>query len=336
MLDVLVAISSLGAAASLATGGVKIVGMPGGRTQTLPDTYIKAFPRWFVDWTDDERGRGSGDDDGGEESTTHPRRSLSISRLPTAGDETFVDPTSTSELWWPSDLDAVQVRPALDVLLKGGTPNYALAGLNVRVPRKASSDGKSWRNYGLNSQPLASQWTAFGISVEGSFRVECFVGRDSENDEIADDIRKNSDNSQERKLRWKRLFPGSLGSFDDTPSAHAMFGTERMKKVIEVLGIFLSGIDSDSPLSDGFHVVSFPLATDWINLPKVEDGEGKPGYKITCVATAEPDAKALLEMDRSLLEMTATSLLEVDVSETSAGSDSNYLPDSYKPLYVAS
>lgn len=332
MLTALLALSSFGTTASLA-GEVRIVGMPGGRTQTLPGNYVRSFPRWFVD---DSRGQRGGGDENSDSPSRH-RRGLTAEPLRTAGDDTFVDPTSTSELWWPSDIEVLQIRPALDVLMKAGTPNYALAGLNVRVPGRASADGTEWRNYGLNSQPLAAQWMTFGVAVEGSFRVECFVGEDAGvgDDESMDDSGKVSRGSEGNNMKWKRLFPGNLGSLDDTTSAHIMFGAERMKKVVEALGMFLSRIDEASPLSDGFHVVSFPLAEDWIDLPKIEGGEEGSGYKLTCVATSEPDAKALLEMDRGLVEMTATSMLEVDVSPTDPGSDSDYLPDSYKPLYIA-
>mmetsp|Transcript_39689 Transcript_39689/g.119254 ORF Transcript_39689/g.119254 Transcript_39689/m.119254 type:complete len:331 (-) Transcript_39689:77-1069(-) len=327
MLSTITLLSTLGVAASFsASSDVRIVGMPGGQTQTLPSNYIRSFPRWFAESLRKDEGEGEDEDE---------QQNIAVERLRTAGDDTFVDPTSTTELWWPSDVTRIQVRPALDVLMKGGTPNYALAGLNARC---FSADGTAWRNWGMHSQPLAAQWTSFGISVEGRFRVECFLGKAGgaeENGGGDDDDGQDSGQSDEKNYEWERLFPGSLGSLDDTSSAHLMFGAERMKKVVESLGIFLSGIDENSPLSDGFHVVSFPLTKDWIELPEFEEDEGITGYKLSCLATAEPDAKALLGMDDGLLEMTATSVLDIDVSKTSSGSESEYLPDSYRPLYAA-
>ena len=113
----------------------------------------------------------------------------------------WVDPTSTSDLWWPRDLDSLQVRPALNVLFRSGVLSYVSAGLDVRVPTRRRNDGcrgggdvreddgdgiaavvaapppssSSWRNHGLNSQPIARQWTTPGIAYERMFHVEGFV-----------------------------------------------------------------------------------------------------------------------------------------------------------------
>lgn len=135
---------------------ITIVGQAGGAPQKLPGSYVKGFTRWSVEELASE--------------------SPTLQRLPTEGDDSFVNPTSTEEVWWPMDISTLQARPCLDVLMQGGQPKYAMAGLTVRVPKEASSDGSDWRNYGLNSQPLAGQWTTFAFAVEGGFRVECFVG----------------------------------------------------------------------------------------------------------------------------------------------------------------
>ena len=308
------------------TADVKIVGM--GVTQSLPTSYVRTFGRWSVD------GRYDGDEGG------------TIARLHTEGDETFVDPTSTSELWWPSDIRSLQVRPAFDVLLRGGVPSYAMAGLNVRVPPTASKDSSEWRNYGLCSQPLASQWMPFGMAVDPDFRIECFfgkrkekvVGGENSDDNGNGDVEEDMENGAKEELTWERFSPSSLGALDDTPTAHTMFAVERTRTAVEALGVFLSGIGDDSPLSDGFHVVSFPLTNEWIDLPHLPESEekleGASGYRIACVATAESDAEALMSVDAGLLEMTATSVLDIDVWRTASGSKSDYLPDSYKPLYV--
>ena len=287
---------------------ITIVGQAGGAPQKLPGNYVKGFTRWSVEELASE--------------------SPTLQRLPTEGDDSFVNPTTTEEMWWPMDISTLQARPCLDILMQGGQPKYAMAGLTVRVPEKASSDGNDWRNYGLNSQPLAGQWTTFAFAVEGGFRVECFVGTSDADDGTtkANDANKEDDST----MLYERIFPGDLGALNDRPSAHAMFAAQRTSDALESLGVFLSGIDDTSPLSNGFHLVSFPLTDDWVELPRIKN---ERGYKLLCVATAEPDAEKLIEMDEGLVQMTATSVMKVDVLPTASGSESEYLPASYKPLY---
>ena len=128
--------------------GIKIVGLPGGKIESLPGMYVQTFRRWIVDGSDD----GSCDDAEGRIQATQkaePLRGAGLAHL----QDGWVDPTSTRELWWPGDLATVQARPALNVLLRNGRLSYAGAGMDVRVPR--GGDDATWRNYGLHSQPIA-------------------------------------------------------------------------------------------------------------------------------------------------------------------------------------
>ena len=59
-------------------------------------------------------------------------------------------------------------------------------------------------------------------------------------------------------------------------------------------------------------------------------------YKVVCIATAEPFANKLLDMEEDLLTLTSTSVLEVVVSRTAKGGDSPYLTEPYKGLYLSS
>lgn len=222
-------------------GYVNIVGLPGGRTQSLPTDYINNFQRWQVDM--DAR------------LVEHP---CAVSMdLPIVGNN-------------------LQVRPTLDILLKGGAPAYVMAGLNIR--------GKDGSNY----CPLARQWTAFSFVVEPAFRLETFVGHDK--------------------------------GFESLPLLVDINGSRDIEKTTESFGILLSQLDETSPLSSGFHIVSLPLTYQWADLPMPAKYGGE--YNITCFATAEPDAKELLNMDDDLIEMTASSVLEVTVVESKTCSES--------------
>ena len=275
---------------------IQIVGMPGGAPQMLPGSYIKSLARWSIEF--------SGDD--GKE--------VSLEKLQGADSNDndddnngFVNPTSTLELWWPSDIHKLQARPTLDILLQRGTPVYASGGMDVRVPPDAAADGMEWRNYGMNSQPLARQWTTFGFAIEPNFRVETFWGTASNNNE------EKEEEGETKEVKWECL---------------KQYSAADMIKTLELFAEFISGIDEESPLISGFHVISIPMGTEWLDLPK-----GTP-YALVSLATAEPDAEELLTMDPNLVAMTATSILGVEVSQIEAGGESKYLPDVYKPLYV--
>ena len=60
----------------------------------------------------------------------------------------------------------------------------------------------------------------------------------------------------------------------------------------------------------------------------------KLAYTLLCVATSESDTKEMLLIDDELLSMLVTSLLRVDVELVSPGSESEYLPEDYRPPMV--
>lgn len=299
ILHIFIIINSLHYATGFGTPSspdIRLVGMPGGGPQTLPAQYVNSFQRWSI----------TGESDG----------NLSLEALEGASgrldqNNGFVNPTSTTELWWPSDISNLQVRSTIEILFQSGSPAYASGGLEVRVPPKSSADGIEWKNHGLNSQPLARQWTAFNFVVEPNFRVESFIGRRVE------------EGSAEPE--WEEISAGEA--------------SEQMRKALETLGIFLSGIDDTSPLATGFHIVSIPTEVEWTDLPELtEDPKSDDGkmetYALIALGTAEPDSKELLTMESDLVAMTASSILAVQVSQTEPGGESEYLPEAYKPLYI--
>jgi hypothetical protein len=243
-----------------------------------------------------------------------------------------VDPSSKEDLWWPCDLGQLQIRPKVEVLLKGSIPSYILAGAEVRVPFGVSKDGMEWKNFGMNSQPLASQWTAFQIAVEQGFRVELFVGQKEDfklgeaktdtNDE--DDNNDDDDDTEEKEspTEWKAL---NLGS---NAKAQAITGTQ---KALDLLGSLLANMDESTQFADGMHILSVPLDEEWYDLPTLTIDEK---YKLASIGTSESDSLELLSMDDDdLIAMSGASLLRVDVKSVGSGSESEYIPDVYKPLY---
>lgn len=192
-------------------GVYKIVGIPGTGTQHLPESYVKTFARWQL-------------------TPSHGLVPATLEPLP---------------------LQHKQVRPSLNFLIKGGTPAYIMAGLQI------STTGQ---------QVLAQQWTTFRTAVEPNFRLVVYQG--------------NADGADERIL---------------------LVDSQRLRSMVEQLGMALSMANTTAVIADAFHVVSMPL--DWIPVEKDDT--------VTCVLTAENDAREVFTLDQDLVEMTATSLLIV-------------------------
>ena len=214
-----------------------------------------------------------------------------------------------------------------------------------------SSSSSSWRNYGLNSQPLARQWTTLDIAMERMFHVEGFVvsiessaGDDDEgggaDDEFDDDVERGR---ERREKRTNRRYHETL------------FPSVDVRRAMERIASFVAEMDPSCPLAEGFHIASFPMTREWIDLPRYvgegerddrDDidkdgigsspsyGEGDPCYKIVCLGTSEPFASKLLDMDDDILAMSSTSVMEIDVSRTARGGESMYLPGVYRELYL--
>lgn len=317
-------------ASALITGNIKIVGEVGG-TQFLPGSYVSTFPRWTAESKEDDetvtlsRLIGSGINRSTETSQTTAHQ--------------FVDPTSNEELWWPADLETIQVRPTVEFMLKSGMPAYVLAGLEVRVPSKVSKDGRQWKNFGMNSQPLASQWTSFNIAVETGFRVETYIGK-----VLLENKSKNADGEDEEKeiVQWSAF--GNAAKSEATceePNSSSLDEEERIVessqgtlRAIETLGNLLASLDENSPLSEGMHIISIPVSgREWIDLPNPSIKDADDTYKIVSVGTVEDDAKELLSLDEDLIALSAASVLNVEVSRIAPGGESEYLPQAYVPLY---
>ena len=310
---------------ALISGNIQLVGdvMTGGRTQFLPGSYVNTIPRWSVEVTPDntiniQRLLGSGLSDNNEDVTTLARQ--------------FVDPTSNEELWWPCDLSQLQIRPKLEILIKGAIPSYILAGAEVRVPSHVSKDGRIWNNFGMNSQPLASQWTAFQIAVEQGFRVELFVG---------DKHEYNAEQTKEEQQAVKDEFVTewkALDSFKNMEDCASPEGTQKRQDkaikgtqmALDLLGSLLAQLDDSMQFADGMHIISIPMGNEWYDLPALSQDET---YQLASIGTSGSDSLELLSMGDELIALSGSSLLRVDVKPVASGSDSEYIPDVYKPLY---
>lgn len=163
----------------------------------------------------------------------------------------------------------IRVRPTIDFLIKGGVPSYFMVGLEVGEVHGDTNEDEESQACTL----LAEQWTTFSNAIEPGMRVLVY-----------------------------------LGSGDGTDERIAFYGSNEVQNVLEVLAVSLSEATSDD-IQSGFHIVSVPLSTDWIQSIPLSYS------RITCFATSEPDARVLFTLDSTLLEMTATSVLQVHTGD---------------------
>ena len=128
----------------------------------------------------------------------------------------------------------------------------------------------------------------------------------------------------------------------------SLFPSTPARGAMERAASFAAELDALSPMAEGFHIATFPLAERWTDLPygepsrsssngedsgEDEDDESGKLYKLVCLATSEPFADKLLDLDEDILTMSSTSVLEATVSRTAPGGDSPYLTEPYKALY---
>jgi hypothetical protein len=276
-------VAALSLSSSLSSS-CKIVGTPGGTTQYLPTSYIQTFGRWMV--------------------VNHQLTPL----LP---------PSTVSAVPSPAAATAVvvAVQAKLDILVKSGTPTYVMAGLQVQQQHLQHSTSRP-----VYSIPpwTAHQWVTFGSVVEPDFRVILFQGHNE---------------------------------IDDEPKILAVASTDDIRVALEDLGLALQ----EQSLEQGFHIVSLPLkmtktSRDVVmdNSQSIDDYENRSNPAdddadststctddsnskkldwiplnhditatsiLTCLATAEVNARELLSLDPTLLEMTVTSILQVPLSQ---------------------
>lgn len=302
---------------SIVTGNVRIVGIGG--PQFLPGSYVNTFPRWLAEETADgninlSRILGSGLDRSDENVNTIAQQ--------------FVDPTSNTEVWWPADITTLQARPTLDVLIKSSVPTYVFGGIELKVPSFASKDGREWKNFGMNSQPIANQWTSFSLAVEAGFRVETFYGRkmmQSEDMDIMD---------------WKALHSNKEldvnGALLDEEQFNEM-AAQQTQGALSLLGSLLANLNENSPFADGMHILSIPIGAEWIDLPNIEletTASDSNTYHLVSIATVESDAIELLQQDDDIISMSGCSMLNVKVQRISPGKESEFMPQVYQPLYI--
>lgn len=279
---------------SSSSSSCKIVGTPGGTTQYLPTSYIQTFGRWMV-----------------------VNHQLTPLLPPSTVSAAAAVPSLTA-----TTAVLVAVQATLDILVKSGTPTYVMAGLQVQEQHLQHSTSRP-----LYSIPpwTAHQWVTFGSVVEPDFRVILFQGHNEIDDEpkilavaSTDDIRdaledlglalqEQQEQQQEHSLEQGFHIVSLPLKMTKTSRDVVMDNSQSIDDYENRSNPADDDADSTSTCTDD----SNSKKLDWIPL-----NHGMTTTSIlTCLATAEVNARELLSLDPTLLEMTVTSILQVPLSQ---------------------
>ena len=274
--------------------------------QSLPVSFIAAWPTWILD------------QDG------------ALQKIPDDKDG-YVNPTSIEEVWHPVDL----LRPtilscALGFHIRDGTIRHVFPAVDVGYPHQHATNNTNisnpyYRNRGLCSVPRAYQWIEFHSLLPEEYDqyiVQASVIGKSKSKIEEEDAEENKED--------KHVLVSARGGHGGDTSGRSRSG---IANAIERMSICLAEQD----------------ATE-------EDGVGTPGSQIVhvllpnCNHNDDEEEGLLLPKADSELHVTlqrATTTeekeeaveekpggrLQVRVVTTMAGSDSDYLPAVYRPLF---
>jgi len=91
----------------------------------------------------------------------------------------WVNPHSFSQLWTPVDLLDTEITSRLSIgaLVKDGQLRSVFPGFDTSVKR----NGLSWRNWGMNSVPIASAWLDIGLIPLQSLKLSAYLSAGDDN-----------------------------------------------------------------------------------------------------------------------------------------------------------
>ena len=256
------------------------------------------------------------------------KRSIEEVDIPSE-DSSWVNPSSYSDLFLPSDLPVPKASQGLGVALANGVPRYIMPSLVLTL----ETPSKVWRNRGINSLPRAHSWldlfSPFCPSLP-SLYLHSF-GKVAEDVRFLEDI--------DGLTSW-----GYLQSARDRGAVfNPLLGGGGVKSW-EVAGVFdefkalLAEKNADGRYSDGYafmdivipgsevllsdrHIIQYLCDYDDPKRFIEEMGDGSSGL-----------GGNSLEQD-SMINTEPIGILNVKVAQVAAGRKSQYLPEDYLDLY---
>lgn len=260
----------------------------------LPAAFVSDWPTWVLDVSNKNKKDQKSDE-----------TSATWEKIPDS--DGFVQPSSIDELWQPQDLKSPQMQLALGLHVRNGMIRHIMPAVDLSLAiteEEEREGGRVHRNRGLCSVPRAYQWMDFGAAIAGGFDVVSvkLQSRDLPPPPEEDDEDNNKDviyvEPPEEEIEWETL-------------AEIKSMNLAVNQAIEALAE-----NAPDELGDGSCVVHVLLA----------NGDDSSMF-IEC-PKAGTEMRVVLEEDGY-----EVGLLEVAIQQIAPGSDSQYLPKVYKPLF---
>jgi hypothetical protein len=215
----------------------------------------------------------------------------------------FVPPTSIDELWQPQDLALPQCQLAVGLHVRNGMIRHLMPAIDLTLVGLSNKERRQQlqlhRNRGIATVPRAYQWMDFGAAMAGGLQDLSLVLQVRDSDSDSDDD-SDSDRDSDATTLWETL--AEIQCIEHIVTA-----------AIEAL--------ADNPpeeLGDGSSVIHVLCNTPLLLSEPLSVACPRPGSQLRVL----------------LLEDGATAgTLQVSVKKTAPGSESEYLPEAYKPLY---
>eukprot|EP00529_Nitzschia_sp_RCC80_P018468 CAMPEP_0113467784 /NCGR_PEP_ID=MMETSP0014_2-20120614/15000_1 /TAXON_ID=2857 /ORGANISM="Nitzschia sp." /LENGTH=508 /DNA_ID=CAMNT_0000360117 /DNA_START=156 /DNA_END=1682 /DNA_ORIENTATION=+ /assembly_acc=CAM_ASM_000159 len=266
-----------------------------------------------------------------------------------------VNPSSIDELWSPIDLKRPQMRLALAAHVRQGVIRHIMPAVDVGYLSSSNSNSNSnddgdnnsgtksssvvtYRNRGMCSVPRSHTWMEF-LGRYGRFKLIASMKRNGQNINKYDDDEDRHE--EEGKEEWRTILQSSPTGQD-------------ISDAIERVTVALADENVPTELGDGSHVVNIILTGDDTTADGIDIGEKfveipKAGHELRVSMVAVKDSSSsknsnsdigssqkMIETteDRKIKEQCReVARLQVQISSTMPGSESQYLPEVYKELY---
>ena len=334
----------------------------------LPASFITSWPTWVLEtdgtWKkipDETSTISSTSTRGGQLDNMDPSSRIDTSiedRIPTG----HVNPSSIDELWSPIDLKRPQMRLALAAHVRQGVIRHIMPAVDVGYVSSWSNSNSSeddattnksnnnnrtknqpimtYRNRGMCSVPRSHTWMEF-LGRYGRFKLIASTKRNGQNSNNYDD----DDDEDGDKC-------GEEGVEEWTTILQTESTGKDIADAIERVTVALADENVPTALGDGSHIVNIILAGEdtsadddlgdvFVEIPKaghelrvsmvaVKDSSSKNSISDIGVSQKmieTPDDRKVREQCREVAR------LQVQISSTMPGSESQYLPEVYRDLY---
>lgn len=270
-----------------------------------------------------------------------------------SGNGGFVNPVTLDTLWHPQDLKAPQLRLAIGLHVRNGQVRHIFpavdlfyyendnnndigndSGNDVANHESSSSSQRHYhRNRGLCTVPRAHQWMDFGayLFAEGTgdkdFRSVDFASLSCRLETCGPAVNRNTKDGVETQNSQSSE---SADSATSTNLEQTWSMIQYMDDISAVVNLALTALATDPPiqLGDGsciVHVLQPPLMPTYTT-DELPSCPIRNGSQIRAVLEdKETDANGV---------STIVGTLQVQVEATAAGSESEYRPDCYVPLFT--